>query len=241
MRNQRFFISSMLYGLVVGCMLLLLASLTSCQSEIVSKDPLLQLRFSHDSLFFDTVFTKMGSSTKRMMVYNPNKNALLIDRVTMANGKSFFINLDGENQLENLRDITLRGGDSLFLFVRAEIDPLKVNNPVLVEDTISFYVGGNQQQIYLQAYGQDVHVLTSKEKFMQHNTYSFKNDKPYLIYDTMVVVGDLTIEEGATLYMHAGAMIYAYGNVFAQGTLEKPIVVRGDRMDLLFEDRKSVV
>ena len=235
MRNQRFFISSMLYGLVVGCMLLLLASLTSCQSEIVSKDPLLQLRFSHDSLFFDTVFTKMGSSTKRMMVYNPNKNALLIDRVTMANGKSFFINLDGENQLENLRDITLRGGDSLFLFVRAEIDPLKVNNPVLVEDTISFYVGGNQQQIYLQAYGQDVHVLTSKEKFMQHNTYSFKNDKPYLIYDTMVVVGDLTIEEGATLYMHAGAMIYAYGNVFAQGTLEKPIVVRGDRMDLLFD------
>lgn len=235
MRNPRLCISSMSYNLVLGSLLLLLGCLVSCQSEIVSNDPLLQLRFSHDSLLFDTVFTKMGSSTKRMMVYNPNQNALLIDRVEMANGKSFYINLDGENQLENLHDITLRGGDSLFLFVRAEIDPLQSNNPVLVEDTISFYVGSNQQQIYLQAYGQNVHVLDSEDKFMQYNTYEFQNDKPYLIYDTMVVKGDLTIQKGATLYMHTGAMIYAYGNVLAKGTLEEPIVIRGDRMDMLFD------
>ena len=170
-----------------------------------------------------------------MMVYNPNQNALLIDRVEMANGKSFYINLDGENQLENLHDITLRGGDSLFLFVRAEIDPLQSNNPVLVEDTILFYVGSNQQQIYLQAYGQNVHVLDSEDKFIQYNTYEFQSDKPYLIYDTMVVKGDLTIQKGATLYMHTGAMIYAYGNVLAKGTLEEPIVIRGDRMDMLFD------
>ena len=235
MRNPRLCISSISYNLVLGCLLLLLGCLVSCQSEIVSNDPLLQLRFSHDSLLFDTVFTKMGSSTKRMMVYNPNQNALLIDRVEMANGKSFYINLDGENQLENLHDITLRGGDSLFLFVRAEIDPLRSNNPVLVEDTISFYVGSNQQQIYLQAYGQNVHVLDSEDKFMQYNTYEFQNDKPYLIYDTMVVKGDLTIQKGATLYMHTGAMIYSYGNVLAKGTLEEPIVIRGDRMDMLFD------
>ena len=71
----------------------------------------------------------------------------------MSNGKSFFINLDGENQLENLCDITLRGGDSLFLFVRASIDPLAENSPVFIEDNITFRVNGNIQHVNLQAYG----------------------------------------------------------------------------------------
>ena len=209
--------------------------LAACQQEIVSDNPNLQLTFSHDSLLFDTVFTDMGSSTKRMMVYNPNKNALLIERVEMKNGESFFINLDGENQLENLRDITLRGGDSLFLFVRAEIDPQNVNTPVLVEDAIVFHVNRKAQTIYLQAYGQDVEIIRSDEKFVQYDNLLIDNKKPYLIYDTLVVAGNLTIKKGATLYMHSGAMIYAYGNVTAKGTLEEPIVIRGDRTDMLFD------
>ena len=126
---------------VLMCLALCLAT-TACQQDVVSSDAAMQLTFSHDSLLFDTVFTEMGSSTKRMMVYNDNPTALLIDRVEMKNGEVFFINLDGENQLENLRDITLRGGDSLFLFVRADIDPLSSDSPVLLEDMITFHVNG---------------------------------------------------------------------------------------------------
>lgn len=213
----------------------LLLALVGCQPDILSNDPTAQLAFSQDSVLFDTVFTTMGSSTKQMMVYNPNKNAILIDRVEMSNGHSFYINLDGENQLENLCDITLRGGDSLFLFIRAEIDPLKSNSPVLVEDTITFHVNKKAQHIYLQAYGQDVEILQSKDKFIQKNTFIFNNKKPYLIYDTLVIAGDLTIQQGATLYMHTGAMIYAYGNVTAHGTKDNPIIIRGDRTDMLFD------
>lgn len=214
---------------------MLCVGLTACQPDILSDNPALQLSFSHDSLLFDTVFTDMGSSTKRIMVYNPNKNALLIERVEMKNGQSFFINLDGENQMENLRDITLRGGDSLFLFVRTEIDPQNQNTPVLVEDAIVFHVNNKTQTVYLQAYGQDVEIIRSKEKFMQYDNLLIDNKKPYLIYDTLVVAGNLTIQKGATLYMHAGAMIYAYGNVTAKGSKEQPIVIRGDRTDMLFD------
>ena len=220
---------------IIGCCALLCLTMTACQEDILSSDPSQQLTFSHDSILFDTVFTSFGSSTKRMMVYNPNKHALLIDRVEMKSGKSFFINLDGENQIENMRDITLRGGDSLFLFVRAEIDPQDLNTPVLVEDTIVFHVNQQAQTIYLQAYGQDVRVISSPEKFVQYDRWLVENDKPYLIYDTVVVAGDLIIRPGATLYMHTGAMIYAYGNVTARGTLEQPIIIRGDRTDMLFD------
>ena len=76
--------------------ILLCIGLASCQEDIVSDNPTLRLSFSHDSLLFDTVFTTIGSSTRKMMIYNPNRNAILIDRVEMRGGKSFFINLDGE-------------------------------------------------------------------------------------------------------------------------------------------------
>lgn len=226
---------SFLWQRVTLCCFLLCMGLAACQDNIVSDNPTLQLTFSHDSLLFDTVFTDMGSSTKRMMVYNPHKNALLIDRVEVKNGKSFFINLDGENQLENMRDITLRGGDSLFLFVRAEIDPLDVNNPVLVEDSIVFYVNQKPQAVYLQAYGQDVEIIRGEQGRWDSYNLRLENKKPYLIYDTLVVAGNLVIEKGATLYMHSGAMIYVYGNVTANGSKEQPIVIRGDRTDMLFD------
>lgn len=210
--------------------------LAACKQDIVSGDPTLKLEFSHDTLLFDTVFSTMGSSTKKVMVYNPNKNALCIERVQMREGKYFKINLDGENELDQLRDITLRGGDSLFMFVRVYIDPLNEDNPVLLDDDIAFSVNGNIQNINLQAYGQDIIKIqgnNGKVIYPQHLT--LKSNKPYLLYDTVAVAGNLTIEAGATIYMHKGAALYVYGNLTALGTKEYPIIFRGDRTDHLFD------
>lgn len=210
--------------------------LAACKQDIVSSDPTLKLEFSHDTLLFDTVFSTMGSSTKKVMVYNPNKNALCIERVQMREGKYFKINLDGENELDQLRDITLRGGDSLFMFVRVYIDPLNEDNPVLLDDDIAFSVNGNIQNINLQAYGQDIIKIqggNGKVIYPQHLT--LKSNKPYLLYDTVAVAGNLTIEAGATIYMHKGAALYVYGNLTALGTKEHPIIFRGDRTDHLFD------
>jgi hypothetical protein len=87
----------------------------------------------------------------------------------------------------------------------------------------------------LQAYGQDVEVIRSPEKFVQRDNLWLNSKKPYLIFDTLVVAGRLSIDPGATLYMHTGSMIYVYGSLSAKGTKEKPIVIRGDRMDMLFD------
>ena len=70
-----------------GLYIILLAiGMISCQQNIVSNDPTLKLRFSHDTVMFDTVFTEMGSSTKTVLIYNPNKNAMCIDQVQMREG-----------------------------------------------------------------------------------------------------------------------------------------------------------
>lgn len=213
----------------------LLLGLSACQQDVLSDDPSLCISFSHDTLMFDTVFTDMGSSTKRMLVYNPNKNAVQIKQVSMQDGRYFHINLDGENQLDHLRDITLRGGDSLFLFVRVYIDPLQQNTPVLVEDSITFLVNEKLQHVCLQAYGQNVEILRGDNKLLVYDHLALTNVKPYLLYDTIVVKGLLSIQKGTTIYMHTGASIYAYGSVNANATLDEPIVVRGYRMDRLFD------
>lgn len=218
--------------LPILCMMM---GMVACQQNIVSDDPMLQLDFSHDTVLFDTVFTSMGSSTKRVMVYNPNKHAICIDQVSMREGKHFQINLDGENNLDQLRDITLRGGDSLFLFVRTYIDPLAENSPVLIEDNIAFGVNGKTQQITLQAYGQNVEKIQGDSGLMVYQHLKLTNQKPYLIYDTVAVAGNLTIEAGTTIYMHAGASIYVYGSMTANGTKDNPIIIRGDRTDKLFD------
>lgn len=207
----------------------------ACQHEIVSDDPALQLRFSHDTVLFDTVFTAMGTSTQQVMIYNPNKKALHIAQVSMHEGKHFHINIDGENDLEEMRDILVRGGDSLFLFVRAHIDPLDENSPVLVEDDIALRVNGKTQHIKLQAYGQNIYKIQGKDGLKVYQDLTLKNTRPYLLYDTVAVAGELTIEAGTTIYMHTGAMLYAYGSVNALGTKEQPIIFRGDRTDRLFD------
>ena len=215
--------------------LFLLTCLASCKQDIVSSDPNLRLQFSQDSVLFDTVFTSMGSSTRRVMVYNPNEYALTIRQVTLQDNQYFRINLDGESELSNLRNITLSGKDSLFLFIRVHVDPQASNTPVLVEDNILFSVNGHQQSIHLQAYGQNVCVMRDSTKRIIREQCTFTSTMPYVIYDTLIVAGDLHIEAGATLYMHTGAGIYVYGNLDAVGTQSNPITIRGDRTDRLFD------
>lgn len=221
--------------IIIYSLLLIACVFGACQQDRVSSDPSLQLSFSHDTVCFDTVFTKMGSSTRKIMVYNPNKNALNIEQVSMQNGVYFHINLDGENNRDMLRDITVRGGDSLFLFVRAYIDPQSEDSPVFIEDKIAFKVNGNIQEVTLQAYGQNVERIQGKNGLKIYQDLKLSNKKPYVIYDTVAVAGDLTIEAGTTIYMHEGALIHVYGNMTALGTKEQPIIFRGDRTDMLYD------
>jgi len=55
------------------------------------------LNFSTDTIFFDTVFTSVGSVTKRMLVYNENNSKLMISSISLAGGNksNFTINVDG--------------------------------------------------------------------------------------------------------------------------------------------------
>ena len=215
----------------------ILALLVGCSEYRVSDDPTLRLTFSTDTLCFDTVFTAQGSATALMKVYNRNTSALRIDRIWLQDGKAFRVNIDGEPAADNWRDIQINGGDSMYLFIRVEIDPLDQNNPVLVTDQLCFHLAsGHTQEVELEAYGQDVRRIGRKGcGRMDTTSMAFTSERPYLIYDTLIIRENMLLEAGTTVYMHNGACIFVGGDVTAAGTLTHPIVFRGDRLDRLFD------
>ena len=213
----------------------ILVAFCACREDRISDDPTLRLTFSIDTIAFDTVFTNMGSTTLQFMVYNNNANAVVIRRIWQDSGKYFKVNIDGESDLYKATDWQLRGHDSLMVFVKVFIDPQKQDAPVLVEDNLHFVVNDNQQTVHFEAYGQDVNLIKTKSRLTIRDTYTFTADKPYLIYDTLAVRSLTTIEPGARLYFHNDAVLLAYGSVMAEGTLEKPITLMGDRIDHLYD------
>ena len=172
-----------------------LLALTACQNN--PQDTSANITFSTDTLSFDTVFTDRGSATRIVMLRNETKLPLLIDRVAQADGTSFRINLDGEDSLALMRNISLPAGDSLYLFVRATIDPQKSNSPVLVTDQLTFFLSnGNQRVLQLEAYGQDVTLIDS---LVVYADYTFSAEKPYMIrhYIASAPEATVTIEKCA--------------------------------------------
>ena len=92
----------------------------------------------------DTVLTGIPTSTRQLKVYNPNKKALLISSIVLADaGKSGFrINVDGikGNQFS---DIEIAGEDSLYIFVEATL-PQQDNADIrLIKDSILFQLNAS--------------------------------------------------------------------------------------------------
>lgn len=225
------------YRNILFLSLVVLCFFAGCSEYNVSDDPTLRLTFSTDTLSFDTVFTAQGSATAQIMVYNRNASAMRIDRIWLNEGNAYRVNIDGEPAVDRWRDIQINGGDSMFVFIRVEIDPTDQDNPVLVTDQLNFHLSnGHTQAVELEAYGQDVRRIGWKGRGRTDTvSMAFTAERPYLIYDTLVIRENMFLEAGTTVYMHNGACIYVGGDVTASGTENNPIVFRGDRLDRLFD------
>lgn len=211
-------------------------SIASCMNDDeFTTDAGALLTFEADTVKFDTVFTTIGSSTKRFKVFNTNKKGVRCQSVALESGgaNGFRINVDGHSGAL-LTDIEIPGKDSIFIFAEVTLNPQSSDTPVLVRDKILFTLeNGRQQQLVLQAYGQDIIVLRAEEVTADR---ILTGVRPYLIYDSLVVKegATLTIDAGTTLCFHDKAYLGVHGTVVSNGTQEKPVIFRGDRIDRMF-------
>lgn len=223
---------------IVGLICIVPSLFVACDGldEHYSTDPNLRLTFSEDTLSFDTVFTSIGSATKKFMIYNQNKEAMNIQSIMLASGgeSGFRLNVDGRKG-DYFDNVGILGEDSMFVFVEVTVDPTASNQPLLVQDSVVFMTNAGKQSVVLEAYGQNVHIYKGGWNINRDTTLTA--DLPHLVYDSIRVAPGvtLTIDSGTTLYMHDKANIIVAGRLVSSGILEKPVTIRGDRLDFVLE------
>jgi hypothetical protein len=211
----------------------------SCRKkDKLDPNPGLQLSFSSDTVFFDTVFPTVGSITKRLVVYNPNKNKVSIASINLAGGEgsSFRLNINGTPAL-SAAGLEIAGNDSLYIFVRVTVDPHNQNTPFVVSDSIEFNMNGASQDVKLVAWGKDAIFY---RKSVLNGNIIWDSLKAHVIYESIRIDtnSSLTIMPGTKVYFHKDANMFVsfQSTLKIPGTLDHPVRFQGDRMDPFYKD-----
>ena len=234
--------------------LFLLAGYSCKKNSTINPDSGLKLKFSADTVIFDTVFTSLGSATYELMVYNPHSDDLKISSIRLGQGEAspFRFNLDGESATE-FYDKIIPAEDSLFSFLRVTINPNDLNTPFVVEDELEFVTNGNTQTIKLMAWGQNANYIVADKvvniggvAYPYHIvadsliTTVWTKERPYVIYGYALInsYGTLRIEEGTHVYCHQGGGILSWsdGQLIIDGTADEPVIIEGDRLEPYYND-----
>ena len=219
---------------------ILSVSTFSCEKPLnYSKN---NLSFSTDTVLFDTIFTTIGSTTKRFKIYNNDKSKLKIKEIQLMGGTDspFRINIDGESGVY-FSDIEINKKDSLFAFVEVTLEVNNLSNPLVISDSIKFRTNGVDQYVNIDVWGQDAYFHVNE---VVGDFEPWLNDKPHVIYG-VAAVGypgvdsnlTLTIPAGTQVYGHKNSALYVYkSTLLVQGQLNNEVVFQGDRLESFYDD-----
>lgn len=216
------------------------------------------LSISLDTLYFDTVFTTVGSATRSFKVYNEDKNRFVrIDRIELEPNSFFFLNANGVPG-RVVEDIEIAPNDSIYIFVEVNIDPEDDldNSPFVIQEDINIVTGSQSNKVVLEAWGQNAVYLPGKVNKGGAALLTcggaellLTDDRPYVIHGTLVVDScAMRVMEGARIHFHGGLinnassldgalLIGPEASLVISGSAERPVVIRGDRLEPNFFGR----
>lgn len=222
-----------LYLMVLAVVMPLLT--LSCTEDGYADEREVPLCFSVDTLSFDTLFTTVGSTTRQVVVYNATGHDVVLSSVTLGKGRAsrFRLNVDGDTSMV-ARNVELLAGDSIFIFVQANINPNDATAPFLEEDAIVF---SNGQRLTLMAWGRNAvyHTVPEGAPYSIVDCANWDHTRPH------VILGIAAVLDGNTLTLQAGDELYFYNNAIlafdtnarlvANGTAEQPVLFTSLRHD----------
>jgi hypothetical protein len=222
-----------LYLLFTFCILIFWSS---CRTDFEFSPSTGNLEFSKDTIYLDTVFTNIGSSTYNLKVYNRSNTDIVIPTVRLGQGQAsnYRLNVDGIPGKE-FDNIELLAKDSMYIFIETTIDIQTLAasaTQFLYTDVLEFDSGANLQKVQLITLVKDaVFIYPNKDsegiietltfdvdgdgtpdetdiqgRFLTDSELTFTNEKPYVIY------GYAAVDEGKTLTVEAGARIHFHAN-----------------------------
>ena len=146
-------------------------SLTSCRNDFDFESKTGGLRFSKDTVYLDTVFTNIGSSTYTLKVYNRSDKNISIPSVKLANGvnSKYRLMVDGMAG-QVFENVEILAKDSMYVFISVTADVADANpTDFLYTDQILFGEGPSTQKVELVTLIQDA-IFLYPQKFSDGTT-----------------------------------------------------------------------
>ena len=219
-------------------------SLESCKQREFTLDPSSRIELSTDTLWFDTVFTKVNervpkSVNKQVIIRNPNSESIR-NTINLQGGENSHFRLNGDGDAGySFKDIEIFPNDSVFMFV--EVHPDKNNNspdfnPLIIRDSIILTTNTNETKINLIGWGQDAHYIF-RDSIEQDTTWTNSN-LPIVVYGYCYVKpgAKLTIEKGLNIHYAPYSWLFVEGFLEVKGTVEEPVLMQGDRLQPSYEE-----
>lgn len=224
-------------------LLLAVIFIVSCSDDdSFTSSPANRLTFSTDTVKMDTLFSNVPSAAKSFWVYNNSGDGLRCSSIRLERGASsgFRVNVDGiylgEGTNYQTNEVEIRNKDSVRVFVEVTLPTASAATPTYSDDNLIFTLeSGIEQSVNLNAWAWNARQLRNVE-ISKDSTIS-SDGTPIIIYGGIKVdsAATLTIAPGTSLYFHADAGIDVYGKLISQGTVESNVVLRGDRIDKMFD------
>lgn len=175
---------------VIVLFIITLISVASCRSDFEFEPSVGNLGFSKDTVYLDTVFTNIGSSTYTLKVYNKGGNNISIPEIKLGKGNDskYRITVDGmtgEDEDNNgigdnklFKNVELLAKDSLFIFIETTVDIAQANpTDFLYTDQILFGEGTNFQKVELVTLIQDAYFIFPAKNGDEYEYVDFGIDK----------------------------------------------------------------
>ena len=220
--------------------IILVACQISCRKDFNTVKSNGNLSFSKDTLFLDTVFNNLSTTTKILKVYNNTKNDILIPKIQLEKSNSKYrINVDGVSGTE-FNDVLILQKDSIYVFVEGTIPANETNTEMVYEDKILFDPNGTQQHVNLVTLVKDATFLyDSNNTDFEISETTFTNTKPYVIYGNAIVPenGTLTIDAGVVVHFskNSSLSISQGATLNINGTLNDSIVFKSDNLNYEYD------
>lgn len=217
-------------------LILILVCTVSCRKDRLDTGSDSKLTLTSDSVRFDTVFTTAGSISKYFLIKNENRQKINISNLQLMGGtaSAFKINADGSAGIQ-FSNIEIEGNDSLYVFVRVNVNPNAENQPFVIRDSIKIEWNGNTVFKQLEAWGQNANYIRST-RFQGNLTWN--KTRPYVIMGGIIIDTNavLTIQQGTRIYLNADAPFIVDGTLIINGTKNDSVVFQGNRLDEPYKD-----
>jgi len=211
---------------------------SSCRKDfdtVINKG---NLEFSKDTIFFDTLFTRVKSSTQQFKIYNRSNEDITIPKVSLERGinSKYQLNIDGLPLVDS--DVTTASGkefsnidilakDSIFVFVEVLVD---VDNDDLddnsnYDDAIIFTSQNEIQKVNLISHINDAYYIFQSDndilksfkttnrddsgEFISISGFDLEADELKMTNEkAYVIYGNAVVPSGETLIVDAGSRIH---------------------------------